>query len=284
MISPGRAADAPDEGKLQMQRWMTRVAILGILAVVCPPADAHFQLLIPSTDMVNSPKEKRLSLDLVFTHPMEGGPAMEMGAPAQFGVLHRGQKEDLLPALEERTVDGKRAYSASYSIAAPGAHVFYLEPAPYWESGEKTMIIHYTKVVVAAFGSWIGWDAMVGFPVEIEPLTRPYGLWTGNAFQGIVRKDGAPVPSAHVEVEYYNRDGTVEIPGDAFVTQVVKTDANGVFTYALPRAGWWGFAALVENDEEMKSPDGEDADVEMGALLWVHAVDMKEKAASGTAK
>lgn len=267
-----------------MKRPVTHMVICGVFAVLCSTAAAHFQLLIPSTDTVSSPKEKQLSLDLVFTHPMEGGPAMEMGAPAQFGVFRGGQREDLLPSLDARTVDGKRAYTASYTIAAPGAHVFYIEPAPYWESGEKTMIIHYTKVVVDAFGSWSGWDAMVGFPVEIEPLTRPYGLWTGNVFQGIVRKDGKPVPFAHVEVEYDNRDGAVELPADAFVTQVLKTDANGVFTYAMPRAGWWGYAALVENDVKMKSPEGEDADVEMGALLWVRAVDMKDKAASGTAK
>jgi hypothetical protein len=28
------------------------------------------------------------------------------------------------------------------------------------------------------------------------------------------------------------------------ITQVVKADANGVFTYGVPFAGWWGFAAL----------------------------------------
>ena len=56
------------------------------------------------------------------------------------------------------------------------------------------MIIHYTKVVVNAMGAEEGWDTLVGFPVEIEPLVRPYGLWTGNAFRGIVKKHGEPVP------------------------------------------------------------------------------------------
>ena len=82
--------------------------------------------------------------------------------------------------------------------------MFFIEPAPYWEPAEQKMIVHYTKVVVDAFGAEDGWDARVGFPVEIEPLARPYGLWTGNTFRGIVLREGKPVPFATVEVEYYN--------------------------------------------------------------------------------
>ncbi|MDD3446993.1 MAG: DUF4198 domain-containing protein, partial [Zavarzinia sp.] len=66
----------------------------------------------------------------------------------------------------------------------------------------------------------------------------------------------------------------VTAPNDAFVTQVVLADANGTFTYAMPRAGWWGFAALTEADETMKRPAGEDVPVEAGALIWVKTTDM----------
>jgi len=117
--------------------------------------------------------------------------------------------------------------------------------------------------------------ALVGLPVEIEPLVRPYGLWTGNAFRGIVRKNGQPVPFAEVEVEYYNVGNQVKPPADPFITQVIKADGQGVFTYVMPRAGWWAFAALVDGDEKMKSPEGEAVDVELGGLIWVRTVDMK---------
>jgi len=137
------------------------------------------------------------------------------------------------------------------------------------------MIVHYTKAVVNAFGEEQGWDAMVGFPVEIEPLARPYGLWTGNAFRGIVRKNGKPVPFAEIEVEYWNEGRKVTPPADPFVTQVIKADASGVFSYSMPRAGWWGFAALVDGDEKMRNPEGRDVDVELGALIWVKCLDMK---------
>jgi cobalt/nickel transport protein len=110
-------------------------------------------------------------------------------------------------------------------------------------------------------------------PVEIEPLVRPTGLWTGNSFRGIVRRNGKPVPFAEVEVEFVN-DGSVKAPNDAFVTQVIKADGAGVFSYAMPRAGWWGFAALVTGDKKMKSPDGKDVSVELGGLMWVKTTDM----------
>ena len=59
------------------------------------------------------------------------------------------------------------------------------------------------------------------------------------------------------------------------MTQVIKADGNGVFSYAMPRAGWWAFAALVDGDEKMRNPEGEEVDVELGALMWVRCRDMK---------
>jgi cobalt/nickel transport protein len=135
------------------------------------------------------------------------------------------------------------------------------------------MIVHYTKTVVSAMGAEEGWDEMVGLPVEIKPLVRPTGLWTGNTFRGVVTQNGKPVPFAEIEVEYVN-DGSVKAPNDAFVTQVIKADASGNFSYTMPRAGWWGFAALIEGDKKMKSPDGKDVTVELGALIWVKTTDM----------
>jgi len=238
-------------------------------------ARGHFQMLIPSGDVVSSGDRRTVDFEIVFTHPMEHGPAMEMPVPRQFGMLAGGQRHDLLEHVKPKKVDGKTAYTASVRLARPGDHVFYVEPAPYWEPAEGKMIVHYTKVVVDFMGREEGWDQMVGFPVEIEPLVRPYGLWTGNTFRGIVRKDGRPVPFVEIEVEYHNEGGRVKVPNDAFITQVVKADSNGVFSYTMPKAGWWGFAALIDGDEKIKNPDGEPVDVELGALIWVKTVDMR---------
>ncbi|MEH6473166.1 MAG: DUF4198 domain-containing protein [Halopseudomonas sp.] len=236
-------------------------------------AAAHFQLLIPSLDIVNGQTARQVELDLRFSHPMQQGPVMDMGSLVRFGVLSPAGSEDLLGSLQPLAIDGAAAYSASYRFRRPGDYIFFIEPAPYWEAGEGKMIIHYTKVVVDAFAYQDGWDAMVGFPVEIEPLVRPYGLWSGNLFRGVVRQNGHPVPFAEVEVEWRN-DGSITPPSDPYITQVIKTDANGVFSYAMPRAGWWGFAALVDG-EPMKNPEGQLVPVEQGALIWVFSRDMK---------
>jgi cobalt/nickel transport protein len=257
----------------QRQSVARTLAMAVVLSASPMAAVAHFQELIPSAEIVDANTGNQVMLALSFTHPMARGPVMPMGRPAQFGVLGPTGREDLADSLRSTNLDGKTAYRADYRFRRPGDYVFYVEPAPYWEPGEGRMIVHYTKTVVDAFGAEAGWDAMVGFPVEIEPLVRPYGLWTGNLFRGIVRKGGEPVPFAEVEVEWRN-DGSVRPPADPFITQVIKADAAGVFAYAMPRAGWWGFAALIEGDRPMTNPDGELVPVEQGALIWVRTRDM----------
>jgi cobalt/nickel transport protein len=152
-----------------------------------------------------------------------------------------------------------------------------MEPHPYWEPAEDISIIHYTKTVIAAFGEDQGWDKPVGIETEIVPLTRPFGNYAGDSFRGQVLLKGKPVPDAEVEVELYNKDGKFVAPSDYHVTQVVKADENGVFSFTCPQPGWWGFAALNEADFKIKDPDGNDKNVEIGAVLWIHLDEYKKK-------
>ncbi|MGD9916609.1 MAG: DUF4198 domain-containing protein [Paenirhodobacter sp.] len=242
-----------------------------ILALGATAAQAHFQEIIPSEDVL--PEGGAVSLDLLFTHPFEGGPVMEMARPAEVGMVQNGAKTDLTDRLTPAPVDGKSAWRLEADLAEPGAAVFYVVPQPYWEPAEQKFIRHFAKVVVDSYASGEGWDALVGLPVEIAPLTRPTGLWAGNAFAGVVLKGGKPVPGAEIEVEFIN-DGSVTAPNEAFITQVIKADAGGTFSYTMPRAGWWGFAALTEGDAPMTSPEGRAVPVEEGALIWVKATAM----------
>jgi cobalt/nickel transport protein len=236
-------------------------------------ASAHFGMIIPSDDMITQDDNKSIRLKIQFIHPMEGD-FMNMDKPAQFGVLVQGKKIDLLNTLQEKKINDCTTWETNYQIKRPGDQIFYVEPQPYWEPAEDCFIIHYTKVIVNALGLEVGWDKEVGLKTEIVPLTRPYGLWTGNVFQGIVKVKGEEVPYAEVEVEYYNQDGQVKRPAGPMITQVIKADQNGVFTYAMPRAGWWGFAALNEDEEKIKH-NGEEKSVEIGAVIWVKTYDME---------
>ncbi len=247
---------------------------MALLLIMLPGlSPAHFQTLIPSLDIVSQASEHRVTLDLTFTHPMQQGPVMAMGKPLQFGVIGPNGREDLKAQLKPLERQGQPAYQANYRFTRPGDYLFYIEPSPYWEPSEGVMIKHYTKVVVGAFAGEAGWDQLIGFPVEIDPLTRPYGLWTGNLFQGVVKQAGQPVPFAEIEVEWLN-DGSISPPADPYVTQIIKADANGTFSYALPRSGWWGFAALLEGAETVTNPQGESVPLEQGALIWIYARDM----------
>lgn len=228
---------------------------------------AHFGMVIPSDNMIMQDDKREIALDLSFSHPFEiiGMPLVK---PHAFTVVKDGKKQDLLSTLQESKAMGFMAWKSEYQIKRPGSYTFCMEPQPYWEPAEDCFIIHYTKTIVAAFGDDDGWDSELGLKTEIVPLSKPFGLYAGNVFQGIVKLDGKPVPYAEVEVEYYNIGKKTTAPTDYMVTQTIKADQNGVFTYAAPVAGWWGFAALNTSDEKLVH-DGEKKDIELGAVLWV---------------
>jgi cobalt/nickel transport protein len=211
---------------------------------------------------------RTVALTLSFSHPMEMI-GMELEKPKRVGVMANGSQQDLLGQLKPTTVMDHGGWRLDYPIKRPGVYMFHMEPQPYWEPAEDCFIVHLTKTVVTAFGDDEGWDAELGLKTEIVPLAKPFGLYAGNVFQGIVKMNGQAVPYAEVEVEFYNQDRSSQAPTDYMVTQTIKADGNGVFTYATPRSGWWGFAALNTADYTLKH-DGEDKDVEMGAVIWVY--------------
>jgi cobalt/nickel transport protein len=256
--------------------------LLMLLLSVVAPVWAHFGIILPSDDIVSQNDPRTLSLQISFMHPFEGS-RMDMARPREFGVVHQGIKTDLLDTLQadlakDRTTgQAANSWQANYQVKRPGDHTFYVIPAPYWEPAEDLFIIHYTKVCVASMGLETGWDQPVGLETEIIPLTRPYGLWTGNLFSGQVLLHERPVPFAKIEVEYLNgSDETpsrIVAPDDAYITQMIRADAEGVFHYAMPRAGWWGFSALSAADRTLPH-DGQPKDIELGALFWVYTRDI----------
>lgn len=258
-----------------MRRHVWFALTLAGCLTTASPGWAHFGMAIPSDSMVMQGEDRNVNVKLSFSHPFELV-GMEMETPRVFRVMAGGKKEDLRSHLKKTKIMEHSAWEADYRIKRPGVYTFYMEPKPYWEPAEDCFIIHYTKTVITAFGDDEGWDEEVGLKTEIVPLSKPFGLFAGNVFQGIVKRDGNPVPFAEVEVEYFNRDQKAEAPTDYMVTQTIKADPNGIFTYAAPRAGWWGFAALNTADFTLKQGD-EEKEVELGAVIWVKFHEWKEK-------
>lgn len=282
--------------KMQKQAFLV-LAALTITVMVAGTASAHFQMVYTPKSALTADDAGKVDLLLVFTHPFEAGHTMNMGmdaagtvhAPKAFGIVHKEKKEDLLGKLKPIEFSGLSNKGKGYELKdlrlkGMGDFVFFLDPGPYYEKSEDSYIQQCTKMILNRGGAPTDWDKPAGLPVEILPLDKPYALWTGNVFRGVVvKKEGekyVPVPGAEIEVEYLNhpvngyafdKKAVANAPQDAYVTQTILADENGRFAYGIPKAGWWGFCALGAGGE-MKH-DGKE--LSLDAVIWVQAQDMK---------
>lgn len=195
---------------------------------------------------------------------------MDLMRPERFFMVQDGKQTDLSADISQLKIMGNSGFLYSFKPGRPGVYHFVMEPQPYWEPIEDRFIIHYTKTIVGVFGSEENWVEPLGLPAEIRPLLRPFGNYRGNSFTGQVIIDGKPASGAEVEVEYYNRENEYNSPTDYHITQVLLTDDNGIFTFTCPLSGWWGFASLSLADYTLKSPEGQDKEVEIGGVLWIY--------------
>ncbi len=270
--------------KKQMTAFLAGAALLGSAAV----ASAHFQMIYTPEMAMN--KGGKIPLKLVFTHPFEAGHTMDMAPVEEFYVVRtRGEnkpqkkdlKKDLKPMTWTSLTNSGKAWETSYKLRG-GDYAFCLIPAPYYEAEEDAYIQQNTKVIVNVGGEPGAWNEPVGMPTEIVPLAKPYDRWVGNVFQGQVLFNGKPVPGAEVEIEFLNhkpmldsnsfaKEAEVEAPQDSFVLQTIFADDNGIFTFGIPRAGWWGFAALGLDPDYTY----EGKECSRDAVIWIQAKDMK---------
>ena len=254
-----------------------------LFAMLGGSANAHFQMLYTPESALN--QGATIPLKLVFTHPFADEHTMDMGEPEEFYVVHKEKKTDLKGTLKSITWQGTNnranAFETDYKARGMGDHLFVLTPAPYYEKNEETYIQQITKVVVNVAGMPTDWESELGLKTEIVPLTKPYAIWTNSTFSGVVMSEGKPVPFAEIEIEYLNSEiditgnktgpTNIEAPQDSFVTLVIKADANGTFTFGIPKAGWWGFAAVgVGPDDQYQGKE-----LSQDAVIWVQAKDMK---------
>ena len=252
------------------------------LAALLPAAAAaHFQLNYTDDAMIDRPGD--VPMGLIFWHTFENGHVMAMGAPQEFFMVHNGDKVDLSDRLEPATFKGASNEAAAYRATIPvkrsGDYVVVTIPAPYYEESEDIFIQQIAKVVLNRNTLPTDWDQPVGLPTEILPLNKPYNVIVGSTFSGQVLADGKPVPGAEIEVEYMAAEPDLE----AFTTTdptaqpmqggavVAIADQNGVFTFGIPRAGYWGFAALGSG----LATEHEGKELSQDAVIWIRAEDMK---------
>jgi len=255
---------------------MLRFFLLGLISILFSVSSlfAHFQVIMPDKIIVDQNTSNVVNVNLKFMHPFEQN-FMIMPKPKEVGVFLNGKKTVLTDKLISYKINGKyTAYKFRYKIKKPGDFIFYVIPGYYFEPSEGHFIKHIAKVYVNAYGLETGWSKPVGLKAEIVPLVRPYGIFAGETFRGIVLYKGKPQANVRIEITYNNVNHKIKPPYDGFFPQVVHTDKNGIFTFTMPFPGWWGFNAILTDDKKIKK-DGKLYSVELGATIWIKAEEIK---------
>lgn len=265
-----------------MLKTPLRLAVAAVCTLLASgSAQAHFQLAY--TPEVNITKAGDHAVKLIFWHPFENGHVMDMGEPLEFYAVHRGEKIDLKSTLSQVNFKGSensaKAYDGTLTLKRSGDYVMVVVPEPYYEESEDIYIQQITKSYVNRNEIPTDWMDAQGLKTEIVPLNRPTNIVAGSTFTGRVLSEGEPVAGAEIEIEYMAAEPDMAnnqpqeptaspMPGGAIVA---ISDDNGYFTFGVPKAGFWGFAALGSGPDKKY----QDKELSQDAVLWVRAYDVK---------
>ena len=268
----------------KISRSLALATVLLSSSFASTTALAHFQMVY-TPDLIRD-RGGLINLKMPFTHPADSGHVMTVETPEQFYMIKKGKKTDLLtdvkPSQWSSAANQGDSYEAEVKLRGLGDYVFIMQMAPYLEASEDIYIQQITKTIVNVGGLPTDWNDELGLAAEIVPLTKPYAIFAGGTFTGVVKSQGKVVPFAEIEVEYVNYQpdmknnrfsdqSNIDLPSDLFVTMTIFADANGTFTFGIPAAGHWGFAALgVGADTEHNGKE-----LSQDAVIWVQAHEVK---------
>jgi cobalt/nickel transport protein len=248
--------------------WHRRCSLVILaLALTTQSAAAHYHLLLPASQ--SAERGKPVQLTLAWGHPFEHQ-LFDAARPERLVVIDPdGAVTDMTAKLAPTHFGKAGAFAAAFTPTHRGDHAVVCDAAPVWIAEEGFFFHDRVKVVVHG-ATQVGWDRAAGGPLELVPLTRPYGLEPGVALQAQALAGGKPVAGAVAEVERYNATAMKQedLPPDEHVTRRVKTDPNGVLTASLHDAGWW--AVTVITDGGTRDHDGKPRPVRRRATLWLH--------------
>jgi cobalt/nickel transport protein len=264
-------------------RW-TLGLILAVVPGLHPSAGAHFNMLLPAAAATK--KGEPVTFTYQWGHPFEHQ-LFDAPPPSSVIVLAPdGKKTDLTGTLKAVTRSGGegmkvKTFQFHFTPEQRGDHVFVLQTPPIWmeEDGE---FLQDTVKVVLHVQAQKGWETSDGSIFEVMPLTRPYGLQPGLAFQALLqgrpsKEPGGqpsgvvPLPGVLVEVERYNPTTPRELPPDEQITRTVRTDPKGVFVSTLTEPGWWALTA--SRPAGMHERDGKTHPLRQRSTLWVFVED-----------
>lgn len=218
---------------------------------------------------------------LITMMQAESNKGLTMEMPQLFSVVRHdssgGQPErhDLLGDVEEIRFLGERAWGANVALARPGLYHFLLEGRPWWDQDRQIFLQHYVKTTVPVHNVSKGWEKPVGLLLEIQPLTRPFGLTAPVLFRARAMFNGQVMKDAPVFLHSVTSDGKQTLPSPWHANQEGRTNSAGEFAFVLNRAGWWCCVATMPGDS-LKGEDGTPRDRELSAVFWLYVDGMSK--------
>jgi len=262
-----------------MRKSVAAACVLVGLIVAGGMAFGHFQTFWPDTPNGYARLGEKVTWQYFWGHPYEMI-VFDTPAPDVYAVTPAGEHQSVsVQATTMKDADtGKvrKVYALSYAPESLGDSWLVLAGKPTLIEEEEEVVQDYVKQCVHVMAE-VGWDREIGLPIELVPLTRPYGLEEGFAFTARAYMDGKPLPGASVEIEKLNGfyvDGDT-LPKDQFgmedvpmITRAARTNVNGYVTYTLDEPGWWMVSVSAESGEA--TVEGKSYPRVLRGGLWVH--------------
>ncbi len=256
---------------------MSKIWKAAIVLMFCAfSASAHYHAIAPEDyGKWQIRKGEQVPYQLIWGHGFEHI-WFNIVKPQSFEAIDpEGKKTDLIPLLKEikvKAVSGEEflAYSFELKPEARGDYILSLVAGPQWDEEDGVWLQDYAKAVMHVQAE-MDWDRAAGTPLEVMPLSRPYGFLPGGALSFRVLKNGKPLAGVRVERELYMAKTPAEsdLPSEPFIAYSARSNAAGEVTFSFPTAGWYGITAMAEPGGKM-AKDGHEGPVVERATMWVY--------------
>jgi cobalt/nickel transport protein len=253
-----------------MKRATPWILTLGLaLLIVAPAAWAHYPMLLTGPAVIQ--RGDVVKITYTNGHPYADD-RFPPPAPERVGVYLPGRTKmrDLIAAVTSGGTAELPTWHLEHRPKRAGDYIYSWHCGMFFEKPSRN-VEDYAKLVIHVSdgtGAQVGWDRAIGDPLEIVPLTRPYSVPVGGLFRAQVLLSEQPFAAANVEAETWGDPATKTdsdyLPDTRFN---VKTDPNGVFGLALPKAGWWVISCATDGGP---GEQGQQRGVAQRATFWVH--------------
>jgi len=243
------------------------------------PAQAHFHVFWPQTEGCYAKPGETVTWQYFWGHPFEM--LIDDAQPPTFFIFTPQRKKESVAVKQITLKDqasgkDRQAFQVEYKPPEAGDYYLCLESPPYFIPEEQLFWQDYVKEPLHVKAEK-GWDQSAGLPVEIIPLTRPYGWPVGSIFKGQALVKNKALTRATVEIEKFNG---FFVPADKMpkdrlggenaplITRVTKTDRMGYFICTLDSPGWWILSVSAPGGKKVHQ--GKTYPVEMRGGLWIY--------------